>query len=65
MLPKKLDDDSLMPYGKYKGVRMSHIPKNYLRYLMEQNRFIGNDGRAVKDYIYRNVEVICPDRTPE
>lgn len=65
MTIKRLTDDSPMPYGKYKGVKMANVPNNYLRYLLESGRFTGKDGILVKDYINNNIEIICPDRTPQ
>lgn len=49
-----LNDDSLMPWGKYKGVKMANVPAEYLRWLYDNNKCNG----AVKAYIEDNLDVI-------
>ena len=49
-----LNDDSLMPWGKYKGVKMANVPAEYLRWLHENNKCSGD----VKAYIEDNLDVI-------
>ncbi len=50
----KLSDDSLMPFGKYKGTKMANVPASYLRWLYDNNKCNG----SVKDYIEDNLDVI-------
>ena len=48
-----LDDLSLMPFGKYKGIPMQEVPVNYLHWYWN-NCKVGDDKcKAVRDYIYR------------
>lgn len=49
-----LDDDSKMPYGKYKGEKMENVPAGYLLWLYENNKC----GEDVKQYIEDNIDVI-------
>lgn len=49
-----LSDDSLMPYGKYRGERLSNVPDSYLLWLYENDKC----DIAVKWYIERNLDVI-------
>lgn len=47
MAQEKLDDNSIMPFGKYKGEKMIDIPDDYFIYLYKAGLQPGN----VKDYI--------------
>ena len=49
-----MDDNSIMPYGKYAGIKMANIPPEYLLWLYEENKCYG----AVRGYIYENIDVI-------
>lgn len=53
-MPKKitLTDESLMPWGKYKGNKMINVPASYLLWLYENNKCSG----SVKDYIIENLD---------
>lgn len=42
-----LDDESPMPWGKYKGDKMENVPENYLKFMYDSEKV---DSR-VKDYI--------------
>lgn len=54
----KMNDDSIMPFGKYKGRKMSHVPAEYLHWVWH-NIKIGNDNMMlVRDYIYDNMNVL-------
>jgi uncharacterized protein (DUF3820 family) len=33
----KLDDDSIMPFGKHKGKRLGEIPDSYFRWFLQQD----------------------------
>jgi len=50
----KLDDNSPMPYGKYKGDQMQNVPASYLLWAYDQDWCRGN----VKEYIKENLEVL-------
>ncbi len=57
----KLEDYSIMPFGKYKGKTMEEVPANYLLYLkdeMETREIWGGVGKAVYNYIVENLEVL-------
>ena len=43
-----LADDTPMPYGKYRGVPMKDVPKDYLLYMYEAGRC----NNALRNYIY-------------
>lgn len=43
----KLDDNSEMPFGKHKGMKMIDVPASYLLWLYDNDLKDGN----VKDYI--------------
>lgn len=49
-----LDDDSPMPFGKYKGEKMGNIPAKYLMWLYDNNKC----NQTVKDYIEDNLDVL-------
>lgn len=51
---KILTDESLMPWGKYKGYQMINVPAKYLLYMYENNKCYG----SVKDYIEDNLDFI-------
>lgn len=50
-MSKKLTDESIMPFGKYKGDRLIYVPDAYLIWLYEENKCSG----ALKKYIEENV----------
>lgn len=49
-----LTDESLMPWGKYKGTKMAYVPADYLMWLYDNNKCSGE----VKAYIEDNMDVI-------
>jgi len=49
-----LNDDSLMPWGKYKGYNMANVPASYLLWLYDNNKCDGQ----VKDYILDNLSFL-------
>lgn len=51
---QKLTDESLMPFGPYRGRQMANVPAQYLFWLYDHGKCFG----AVKDYIFDNLEVI-------
>jgi uncharacterized protein (DUF3820 family) len=50
----KLTDDSLMPWGKHKGMQMANVPADYLLYLYEEDKMSGE----VLEYVKDNIEVL-------
>lgn len=50
----KIDDNSTMPFGKYKGEKMANVPPDYLIWLYENGKCYGD----IKDYIAENMEVL-------
>ena len=54
MTTKKFTDESLMPFGMYKGRQMADVPAEYLLYIYEHDMCLG----WVKLYIEENLGVI-------
>lgn len=54
---KDLQDDSLMPFGKYRGIAMVNVPEQYLIYIYDNN-MIYPQYANVKAYIEANIGVI-------
>ena len=50
----KLEDNSIMPFGMYKGVTMANVPATYLLWLYTQPTLL----MPVKDYITDNLDVL-------
>lgn len=49
-----MDDNSTIPFGKYKGTKMANVPADYLLYLLENRKCYG----SVRDYIKDNKGVL-------
>ena len=49
-----MDDNSIMPFGKYKGEKMANVPAKYLMWLYYEGKVFGE----VKQYISDNKEVL-------
>jgi uncharacterized protein (DUF3820 family) len=49
-----LNDNSPMPFGKYKGQKMENVPASYLLWLYDENKC----NREVRDYIKDNLDVL-------
>jgi uncharacterized protein (DUF3820 family) len=56
---KKLTDNDLMPWGKYKGDLMINVPASYLLWLYDNNKCSGD----VKVYIKENFDVLMKEST--
>lgn len=53
----KLDDNSIMEWGMYKGKRLIQIPAHYLLWVKDNmKRTISNQN--VFDYIHENLDVL-------
>ena len=53
-MEKKLTDQSLMPFGKYKDYSMINVPASYLIWLYENRKC----NELVKNYIIENLDVL-------
>ena len=55
---EKLTDDSPMPWGKHKGVKMANVPADYLLYIyrVTYNNQVRKDPVSV--YIHENLDVL-------
>ena len=58
----KLTDESLMPFGKYKGEKMVNVPASYLMWIYDEwtlpNPRFGFAYKDVKVYIEENLDVL-------
>ncbi len=52
-----MTDESLMPWGKYKGEKMANVPPEYLLWLIENNKC----GGEVKKYIQDNEKTLIAE----
>lgn len=58
-----MNDQSLMPFGKYKGRKMEDVPADYLLWLRDQKC----REPEVAEYIEENLSALlkeCPDYIP-
>ena len=51
---EKLTDESVMPWGKYKGYSMKNVPADYLLWIYEND----NCNKSVRDYIIENLDFL-------
>lgn len=49
-----LTDESLMPFGKYKGEKLANVPAGYLIWLYDNKKLFGD----LKKYCEENIEVL-------
>jgi len=49
-----INDNSLMPFGKYKGSKMIDVPASYLLWLYDNGLKDGD----IKNYILNNMETL-------
>ena len=52
-----MNDESIMPFGKYKGEKMANVPADYLLWLYENNKCFGD----IKKYIEENMDSITAE----
>lgn len=52
-----MTDESIMPWGEYKGEKMANVPPDYLLWLLENNKC----GGEVRRYIQDNKETILAE----
>lgn len=50
----RMDDSSLMPFGKYKGTKLANVPASYLLFVYENYQLHEN----LKEYIKKNKDVL-------
>lgn len=63
-----LEDDSRMPFGKYKGTQMANVPASYLLWLWEKQgstKPFGEASQAVQRYILDNLEALRMEVKPK
>lgn len=48
------NDDTLMPFGQHKGVKLANVPAAYLIYIYENYKL----SEPLKNYIKENLEVL-------
>ena len=56
-----LTDNDPMPFGMYKGTLMANVDAKYLLYLYEEmgtKKPFGEKAKAVKAYIYDNLDAL-------
>jgi hypothetical protein len=58
MIHHPLEDDDLMPFGKYKGEKMSDVPASYLHWLWTNGLKEQVKTAPVADYIFRTMHVL-------
>ena len=49
-----MTDESIMPFGKYKGEKLANVPAEYLLWLYENNKVYG----GIEKYIADNLDVL-------
>jgi uncharacterized protein (DUF3820 family) len=50
----EMKDESIMPFGKYKGEKLANIPPDYLLWLFDNGKCYGE----VRKYIADNLDVL-------
>jgi len=54
-----MDDESLMPFGKHKGIKMANVPADYLIWLYDESGCLKyNRFSDLKKYITDNMDVL-------
>lgn len=53
-----MDDNSIMPFGKFKGVKLANVPAPYLLWLYS-NCNLADD---IKQYIKENLDVLRSEK---
>jgi len=52
-----MNDESAMPFGKYKGEKLANVPAEYLLYIYENYQLFSD----LRQYITDNLDVIKSD----
>jgi len=50
-------DETLMPFGKHKGMRLMHVPVGYLHWLWQRGHK-SDPNSALGDYVRRNLAAL-------
>lgn len=58
---EKITDNSLMPYGKYKGKKMANIPASYLLWMYRNDKLF----KALEVYVEENMDVLEKEEKEE
>lgn len=53
-----MNDNDLMPWGKYKGVKMANVPACYLKYLWDNGIVTIHKWNDIYWYIRNNMDAI-------
>ena len=54
-------DNSLMPYGKYKGKKMANIPASYLLWMYRNDKLF----KALEVYVEENMDALEKEEKEE
>lgn len=49
-----MDDNSIIPFGKFKGEKLANVPESYLIWLYNEGKCFG----ALRNYIEENLDVM-------
>jgi len=52
-----MNDESIMPFGKYKGEKLANVPSSYLLWLFDAGKCFGE----LRAYIADNMDAIKSD----
>ena len=58
---EKIMDNSLMPYGKYKGKKMANIPASYLLWMYRNDKLF----KALEVYVEENMDALEKEEKEE
>lgn len=58
---EKITDNSLMPYGKYKGKKMANIPASYLLWMYRNDKLF----KALEVYVEENMDALEKEEKEE
>lgn len=58
---EKITDNSLMPYGKYKGKKMANMPASYLLWMYRNDKLF----KALEVYVEENMDALEKEEKEE
>lgn len=58
---EKITDNSLMPYGKYKGKKMANLPASYLLWMYRKDKLF----KALEVYVEENMDALEKEEKEE
>ena len=50
-----MDDNSIMPFGKYKNCKLANVPASYLIWLYDNYEYRSDNINEVRKYIEQNM----------